>query len=348
MHDSLHKEASPKIYLHIGTHKTGSSAIQLFLDINRKALSDANILYPQLIGSASHALAYYFGLGNRKLIEELNHNCSKDQQEKLLQEKILRFYGTHKDIVISSEEFSAIPAENINKLVEIKRFLSGRPIFIICYLRRQDHLIESLYCQSARNAGFTETIQDFERRVNLNYYNHLNSYAKIFGRENIIARTYENFPIKNNSLLHDFLNLLGLYNFSSFKFPEKAINKRFSPELLEILKLCPNLHREDIIKVFNKVSLDTTHNYPMLMPSERIEMLKKYELSNQMVADEFLHKADKKLFTEPWPETNEPWEPYRGFSLETIIPILMKTLIGKQNKIAELNERIRHFTNLNN
>lgn len=35
------------IYLHIGTHKTGTSAIQDFLLLNRKLLARKGVLYPQ-------------------------------------------------------------------------------------------------------------------------------------------------------------------------------------------------------------------------------------------------------------------------------------------------------------
>jgi len=344
----FNKRSAPKIYLHIGTPKTGTSAIQWFLNANRESLLEHGIIYPKLIGATSHAFAHYFGFGEPKTLEKFSKMYSREQQEKLLREEIITYSKGNKDIIISSEIFSATHRISESKLLDIKRFLGGLPVVIICYLRRQDHYIESVYSQAFKMQNFNLSIQEFKETKNNNWYERLNYFAKVFGHKNIIIRTYEKHTWYNQSVFHDFLNLLGIKDLSSFTFPDTPVNVRYGPELIEMIKCCRGINPNEAIKIFEDLQIESKHEYPLLSPVERIELLQKYEDSNRLVAKEFLHKSDERLFTEPWPEPDEPWEPFRGLSIENTIPIFMNIFMNHQDMINKLNNSIDQIIKKNN
>ena len=77
------------VYIHIGEHKTGTTAIQNFLCANHKVLKRAgyDYLYPEGYGTASHHLGRYLGFGGDEKLAEFNNSklliLLKKQLEKI-------------------------------------------------------------------------------------------------------------------------------------------------------------------------------------------------------------------------------------------------------------------------
>jgi hypothetical protein len=80
--------------------------------------------------------------------------------------------------------------------------------------------------------------------------------------------------------------------------------------------------------------------FSLLSPRERLDIVKFFDESNQKVAREYLGREDGKLFYEPWPDPNEPWEPYEGLTVEKIVPIFSLMLFNLDKKYQQqMNEK---------
>jgi hypothetical protein len=194
----------PRLYLHIGTHKTGSTAIQQLLWKHRQALATAGLLYPD-VGvrrDAHHEIAWAAGTTRaapdaaalRAMVEDLVRQASTSAQSMLL----------------SSEEF-----EFVQRVQELALLKDHFEVKVIVYLRKQDEYLEAAYNQHVRSYDlrFTGSIYQFALRYNFfwrfDYWRILQNWGDVFGVENVIVRPYGTDLVDDDALA-DFLSLLPL------------------------------------------------------------------------------------------------------------------------------------------
>ncbi|MEL7342883.1 MAG: hypothetical protein AAGM67_20530, partial [Bacteroidota bacterium] len=146
------------LYLHIGTHKTGSTAIQQTLANNRTLLLNNGYLYPEsaTIGYGHHQLpSAISGEHSTKFAARAEDNSLAT----LLDE--LNATPTP-NIIISSENFCRLSANEIHK---VKKTFASFHIEIIVYLRRQDLLLQSLWIQFTKLGRNTDSFQTWYKRA---------------------------------------------------------------------------------------------------------------------------------------------------------------------------------------
>lgn len=142
----------PRLILHIGTHKTGSSALQEVLEAERPALAAAGFLYgatdrPPFADLPKHT----------SLFKALRRGEETFAAERAAIEEEVDRTGAH-TLILSEEGLSspyALAFDRIGGLSD--RF----EIEIICYLRRPDRFAESLWNQFAREGFAREGIAAF-------------------------------------------------------------------------------------------------------------------------------------------------------------------------------------------
>jgi hypothetical protein len=85
----------------------------------------------------------------------------------------------------------------------------------------------------------------------------------------------------------------------------------------------------------------------LLSPSERLEIVNKYEPSNNEIGKIFFGLQREKLFTEPMPDADEPWKPFEGLTVEKVVPIFIDMLLNmqKQIQLIENSNSIRKNNN---
>ena len=156
----------PKIFIHIGPPKTGSSALQTFFTKNISVLREKGFLYPEIGGSEYSSLKNAYSElptpGNAfPLIEKFFSNGSI--QDNSMTGNRLRLFKEyleeHKEynIILSSEYFSEdrIPNEALETIYDTFR-VTHEPKIII-YLRRQDYWVQSRYAHAIRIPEIMET-----------------------------------------------------------------------------------------------------------------------------------------------------------------------------------------------
>ncbi len=146
------------VFLHIGTHKTGSTSLQFFLDRAAPALRKQGVLYPQAGRSerlpfAHHALAWD--------ILKTEEAPRKDVW-RAVKEEIAAWTGD--EVVLSCEDFSLC---NDAQTTEVVGKLEGFRVEVVVYVRKPIDYALSAYKQYLMSLGhrsLEEHLRDFAER----------------------------------------------------------------------------------------------------------------------------------------------------------------------------------------
>jgi len=203
------------LYLHIGFHKTGTSALQEALFYNADAARASGLIYPTpLSGLQSHIdLAQpLFGAEMPWVQQEFDFDKTYDHYCKIIEEA-----PDDAAIVLSTEELCR--ADRRRELVDRvhRKFgsLPGVNTRIVAYRRDPVGFLISLYHHEIRAAVYDGSFQDFvDTHINLNsvrFGARLASWRQVFGPENLILRDYD-AAIKrhgHSGIVPDFLEVVG-------------------------------------------------------------------------------------------------------------------------------------------
>lgn len=348
------------LYLHIGATKTGTTALQRFLEQNfSKLKNEFSILYPNFHDAQFYDVmrdgynywhGHYFESTDGSKDVELFGNCILYCKQHSL-----------RSIVVSHEALLVNWHERMGKL-------AGKldaNIKVICYVRRQDHHLESAWKQWGHKFVSSSQIIDSLERYNeqwggwrqTDWYRLLKPWALNFGMENIIVRPYEREQMPEG-VLPDFLRTINVsWDGTPTLRNDVNVNSGFSRDVLEFLSLNRDFYENQsdqrLHNMMNRV-LDESYkkkpfeSYGILSPKERLEILKKYELSNQRVAKDYLKREDGRLFFEVLPNPEDAWEPYEGLTVERLVPIITKImykLYAQQNALATQRNRVDLHSN---
>jgi hypothetical protein len=148
----------PKIYIHCGLHKTGTTALQLALDHHRDSLIERGLYYPRT--GIPYGLWGQHNIAWRVARDRRFHPDHGDVNA-LLQE----IRGRRETVLISSEDFegSLVRIERWAPLLKAFRSIGFEPELIVYNRNPGDYLV-SLYFELVRT-GFGEEFQGFAREI---------------------------------------------------------------------------------------------------------------------------------------------------------------------------------------
>lgn len=265
------------LFLHIGLHKTGSTAIQNFCNMNRLILQEQNFCYPESgqIWGGHHPYAWSLGVKHPHYREEMG--SSVEIAGKYLEEAD----GRH--IVLSSEDFEFIGP--LEMKIVIREF-DGLDIRVVAYLRPQDSYLESEYAQHVRmdESRYSGDIRDFYMKFDFmqryNYLQLLKPWEEVFRRENIVVRPFQQGQFSGQDLFRDFCEVLGISRYEDFSHPKREdANVSLSARALRVLR------------ELNKLELETVDRATI------IEILARYETGGESaILDEEARAVFKNVF----------------------------------------------------
>ena len=188
--------------------------------------------------------------------------------------------------------------------------------------------------RSVKDGGCYKEITEYHTPFTLDYFELLNRWAAVFGKENIIVRPYEKQQFKDNDLIADFLNIVGLALTDDFKLLEKNANPRLPTETLEYMRLLNSFLRDKTKAKYIKKKLiaystekfkDSTesifYNHSLLSPDQKLAIIEQYTPSNQRVAQDYLGRENGCLFFEAIAERSPQSPPQTPLSDEIIFDI---------------------------
>jgi len=322
----------PQYYIHIGTHKTGSTAIQHFMYRNYAALLQRGVLYPKvgLHDAGHHSIAWSIKQNKKalteKIFEEINGIAQKNNIKK---------------IILSSEEFEFIRDPGL-----LKRALPQNAQ-IIAYLRRPDSYLESEYNQHVKMPGirFSGDIfrfyffHDFTQRFNYRYL--FGIWREVADDENAIQLISYDKCRKDGTLFSSFMTALGEPLLPEYSLPSEAESNVSLPGAGICYLARMNNTQMTAVQHACALQIVSAHfaNSPkrsLLTPHDRIRLVNRFRPSYQFLERKF----NIELFTDPAtdPQQQYPalryWEDVNPSLLEQF---LRESLVIKQTTVPTLN-----------
>ncbi|WP_416137640.1 hypothetical protein ACM26W_14290 [Halomonas sp. HK25] len=279
------------IYLHIGANKTGSSAIQAFLNSNRDVLDGYGFhVLDNVYDNAHYPLSYALGCGPK-----LNDINEQDELKKTLDE-IEK--NKDKKIIISSEYFILE-----NDPGKIAKYFSGHDVKVIVYLRRHDLWLESLYNQAVKTApgipwevGIYSYINYIKsnKKQEISFKRLLMKWDRVFGKNNILVRPYERDGFLDGSIVSDFSISVGAPIIDSDKGVGGVVNKSIPVQyvpIVEVIKKVGRVNQRDLSKLVNwTLTRDPDPRFALLNDDQRTLIISEYIEEYEFIASRYKAK----------------------------------------------------------
>lgn len=271
-----------KLTLHIGPHKTGTTAIQTAFADNAAALRRKGVLYPKCNWAypAQHRLAFAM---KRKInpvdgskpdfSTELDALCQALEKSRL------------PSAFISSEEFFAAPIERIAAL---QAALPVTSTTIIAYPRSPDAFLISCHNQKIKQVGngYAAPITRFlkePRKIapEIDYLGCITAWAEVFGDANILIR-----PFEEGSPFDHIAGLLGVSDITQ----NKPVNKSVPGAVAEVMRLAKvqDMPVAQQRKLFSRAT-EVFADWPQfsVSPEDRLAIIKTFEADNDALFARF-------------------------------------------------------------
>jgi len=317
-------QQKPNLFIHTGTHKTGTTAIQRFLKANNqifasKGFGIAGLSTSERSSIRQIALAY----NSQQKINKI------DPDNDPIAESISRCRKKHNQtlnsFVISWEGFSG---DHLNGYLDnkyfakfISQYKSKFNIKTITFFRRQDSFIESAYTQKVKH-GYTQTFNHYLKNVDISGFNWLSmakNYEAELGRENtIISRFGKEYFQDKTSILKEFIGYLGLtpdeFDFSASNKAFIISNPGWPRNIVEVTRelnpRIPQHQRRNYIRAIEAfMHKDPQKGYSYLTDFQRQELTLKFYNSNLQLANERFANETQELFYGELKSTREPIKP---------------------------------------
>jgi hypothetical protein len=266
---------------------------------NRKQFAAKGILYP---------LA---GVNDNRAQHLMSASCRHDFQEvdALRAELVKEFTESTTTVMLSSEDFCQSDVD----MDLVRRLVKSSEVRVVVYFRKADEFIQSIYNQMIKQppcwGNVFGTMSEYLNSKGGDWfvfhrYDLVKRWAEAFGKENIIIRTYQEFP-SVHGLAEDYINAIGL-SMQDFRPPlNRRLNTSVNPLALELIRVAGRYsltceQKEKVVALAtelagnDRVDLTLLRNV-LLTPEQRKTILDLAEPQETRLAQEYLGRD--KLFT---------------------------------------------------
>jgi hypothetical protein len=180
-------------YIHVGTHKTGTTSIQVFLASNRERFLSHGVFWPMAGSEYDPGVA-----SHHELARELKQSADVDPDRRVLDAVADELRRTDARVACISSEDLTFVWDKPAALVRLRDAVlaAGFEPRIVVYLRPQAQYCVAVYAERGGGLG-----------PPFDYARLLDAFAAVFGRNRIIARRYRT-GAPDNALLFSFAQLL--------------------------------------------------------------------------------------------------------------------------------------------
>lgn len=206
----LNASNRPRLVLHIGTDKAGSTAIQSHLALNRSWLGRRHCYVPLVGLGSNNGHAQLFQQADAELwvelAEEVQTAVSEGAQQIVLSWEGLNFF-------------------NAQALATLQENLPALPLKIVIYVREQAEIVQSGFLQEIKRLANTCPITTFQSKtlilrlrqqrrarypVTRDYYRLARRWEKAFPQPDMAVRLFSKDHLRGGDVIEDFLYCLGL------------------------------------------------------------------------------------------------------------------------------------------
>ncbi len=337
--------SGPKIILHIGTYKTGTTSLQHFLSRNRTLFLGQGLLYPStgLHWEAHHNLARAL-----YLCEPMVGDWTPQAYLQAFETELAASAAPL--ALVSSERFGAL---HPNRVVE---YLGERLDRVVVYLRRQDEWYETWYRECLKNSHTTDNPAEFliqslapNTAWELGHLDFKPDHARLIqawqsvlrAPEKLVVRFYEEEQIEGDIVL-DFFKALGIEAPADAQ-PVDHLNRRFSSSVLAFRR---SINRR-LTKVARDALIDpiwwanmhvSSQDRSFFTPALRQFILDYFAVSNATAA-RLLARPGDTFFVAPQPSRDDL--PSEAADSDFLAAVFSALISHQQQLIEALGKRVR-------
>jgi hypothetical protein len=266
------------LFIHAGGSKTGSSALQSFLEINVTRLESHGFAYEHRLNIKSEN---QITSGNGEYL----YNALKVEHitDVTIDSLVLSYFGKSNNAICSSEYFQLLPAQSWRKLQESSIRL-GVTLNVIFYVRNVIPFLQSSYGEAIKRFGEYRLFGQWIVESDWGHYSSLKVIADEVPFLNIQVRHFDR--VRKN-LIHVFLSALGIDPLCDF-WQEVQIQ--------QVNRSLTNLERDILIKVNsflgNAYTNELSDLFVYASPLVRGELVSYDKKTEQLLLNRFSSEVD--------------------------------------------------------
>ena len=202
------KVQNREVVLHIGMHKTGTSAIQSFLSTNaERHLQKEDTLYVEtgrdVSAKGMHAGHHWLAWS---CVERYSSRVEGPEAQRLRKKVRGEIERTRaKGAVISSEFFWPARREDVKG---IQKTFGGLDITVVIFVRNHLDMARSYYAQAVKQEGYEKGFKRIveQKKWCFDYKRVLDTWVDVLGGENVVMELYD----KHDDVVGRFAEVVGL------------------------------------------------------------------------------------------------------------------------------------------
>ncbi len=316
-----------KLFLHIGTPKTGTTFLQAFFARNADLLLEQGVLYPR-VGRRSEEDAHH--LVPLAYEEDAADRDVHGGRGEFVDRLAIEFRETKANRGILSTEAMF----GMRDVSTLRKDLAAFDVEVIVFLRRQDEYLESAYTEAIKDRRVNCTISEFvDMRISTgicDYASVLDRWSAEIGDAKIHVMPYEN-AASLVSIIDTVAPLIGFRFNEGFQVPQ-SMNDRPNRNVVRFIRAIPtfspqlvSFFRAGCFERYSKAHPDPEGCQYALSPQARLNVVDSFRASNAEVARRFL-AGDGDLFTAPEPDPNDAWTPDSGLTLIVAFKVTLSVI----------------------
>lgn len=193
------------VYLHIGLHKTGSTAIQSAFAF----LQRSNITYASL-GHENHSIPIYTAFSetyqNYHIWKHRNESAAAvAERRRFYRAQLARALqaNRHRNVIISGEDISALTVPALKALKEALSITHSK-IQVVAYLREPVSCMRSALQENIKNGTNPRA------PAPPSYRSCIERFRTVFGHDSVVLRIYDKASLLEGDVITDFAALVGV------------------------------------------------------------------------------------------------------------------------------------------
>lgn len=208
-----------KVFLHIGTHKTGTTSFQKFMSSNRHFMTERDVhFYSGSIIDDNH-IELHVAASNQDNMSPIKHILNLEANQHFFSETTDRIQGFIKTVKSGNIVFSAEGMSYLRKpeeLKKLKNIIGEESVKVLVCFRDKAEFLES-YIYQLKTMGFSPA-KNYERSFLyaepdswlVDYDELIDAYSMAFGKCNIIIKNYDDEMTKFGSIIPCLIDAIGL------------------------------------------------------------------------------------------------------------------------------------------
>ena len=315
----------PRLVVHIGLPKAGSTFIQRAAKLCRRAMLREGIVFIDYRRRLD-------GITSAVTADAVSEDAKRDLHQTL--GDLQRSHGSARCFFLSNEALCGNMSQgegNAAIIADALHDVSAEfETEILVFLRRQDALLEAMYTQHVVGGGsmdFARFLADVPLDC-LNYKVLLDTYADLFSVERIHVRRHERRFLATRGRLIEIVAEIIHSNALADVDPGALgkSNRGLTRQGLEVMRLTNMALRTDqerlVVARIMQDSNAKSHgdSYSYLSPAQRQSIMSKFEESNRAVAFSYLRPSEDSLFDTA---IDDSWAEFPGLTPNDLAVVLM-------------------------